>query len=301
MHVAAIPSVDRAQHLVVTVDALVAGVHFAEHWPADLIAYKSLAVNLSDLAAMGAEPLAAHASRSDRDASWLKRFDEAFERACVDYSVQSTILTDRGPMGRICVQAFGQVPANQALRRDGARAGDQIWVSGTLGDAGAGLAIEQGRLKVSTIAEREWFRERLTRPSPRVALGVQLRGIANAAIDVSDGLVGDAGHVAERSHVAMVLEAPCIPISDALRGALPGQAALALALSAGDDYELCFTAPLEASPAVEEHALAAGVSVCRVGEVRPGSGVVVLDGDGVPIKVAAAYQHFTGIPRRSPH
>ena len=199
-----------------------------------------------------------------------------------------------GARRRVAVQVLGQVPRDAALTRDGARPGDVVWVSGTLGDAGGGLAVAEGRLDAALAADRAWLRARLDRPTPRLALGRRLRGVASAAIDLSDGLAGDAGHVASRSGVAIRLRLADLPVSPALERAVGAAAARRLALTAGDDYELMFTAPAAGEAAVRRAAARGGGAVTAVGEVTRGTGVSVKDEAGRPMIPEQGYEHFRG-------
>lgn len=294
------PAPARGQHLVATLDALVAGVHFPANTPPGDVAFKSIAVNLSDLAAMGAQPLGVQASCEAPAAQ--RGWCEALARALDDVArgalpVPAEVVLLEAPERRVCVQALGQVPAGQALTRDGATPGERVWVSGTLGDAGAGLALLQGRLQRADAADREHLLARLARPQPRLALGRALRGVASAAIDVSDGVAGDAGHLARRSAVRIELEAARLPLSGALLRVAGAARARTLAAFAGDDYELLFTAPPGRDAEVQAAARAGGVAVCCIGQVRAGAGCVVADASGHALE-GGAHEHFAGGPRR---
>ena len=232
------------RQLVLTKDAMVAGVHFLPDDPPGQIAQKLLRVNLSDLAAMGAAPLGyllALARPKEISDAWLDEFcaglaadNAAFGIALLGGDTVST----PGPL-TLSLTAIGEVPTGSALLRSGAGPGDDVWVSGTLGDAALGLKVLQGALDVTEPA-RTFLIERYRLPQPRLALGQALRGIASAAIDVSDGLVADLGHILETSGVGAALHADALPLSEAARD-LPG--ARDAALAGGDDYELLFTAP----------------------------------------------------------
>ncbi len=265
--------------LVVTADTLNSGVHFPpETLPAD-IGWKTLAVNLSDLAAMGATPawgtLALSLPTSEAD--WIDAFADGFF-ALADHHAWRLIGGDttRGPLS-LSVTAFGQVPHGQALRRDGAQVDDDIWVSGTLGDAAAALQLwQRGALDVAGVAadtDREVLRQRLLRPTPRVALGTALRGIATAAVDISDGLLADLGHIAARSSVAAHVDAGSVPCSASAERVIGREAARHCALSGGDDYELCFTAPRSCRTALDEIACRLALDLTRIGHVVGGAGV----------------------------
>lgn len=276
--------------LAISTDMLVEGRHFLPDADPFRLGHKCLAVNLSDMAAMGAAPrwatlaLALPEARED----WLESFSRGFfalaERFGVDLVGGDTT---RGPRN-ICVTILGDVPSGRALRRDGARAGDDIWVSGELGGAALALAHREGRL----ILDEQSLcacRERLDAPIPRVELGVALRGIATSAIDVSDGLVGDVGHIAARSCLRAEIELELLPRPAALD---PGDPAARHALLAGgDDYELCFTAPPAARESVAAAGREAGVAVTRIGRVAAGRGVAVL-ADGRPLPPEKSFDHF---------
>ncbi|WHL18341.1 thiamine-phosphate kinase [Stenotrophomonas acidaminiphila] len=283
------------QQLAVTADTLNAGVHFpAESAPAD-VGWKALAANLSDLAAMGAVPAWCTLSLSlpQAEGDWLDAFADGLF-ALADASGIAVVGGDttRGPLS-ISITAMGQVPAAQALRRDGARVGDDIWVSGHPGEAAGALRLwQQGRLDVRGVvadAAHERLRQRLQRPMPRVSLGLALRTCAHAAADVSDGLLADLGHIASRSGVAAVLQADAVPLSAALRTALGDAAALDCALRGGDDYELCFTAAPERRQAVQALAADLALPLARIGVIAEGRGVHC-EGDAGAGR--SGYRHF---------
>ena len=237
--------------LVACVDTLVAGVHFPHTTDPAAIGWKALAVNLSDLAAKGATPqwitLALTVPQLDRE--WLAGFMRGMQRLARRHAVALVGGdTTRGPLS-ITVQALGSVPRGKALRREGARVGDLIYVSGCLGDAAAGLAIVQSRLRASSERDARMLRARLDRPAPRIALGLALRGVATACIDVSDCLAQDLVHVLRASGFGARIDTARLPASPALRRPLPAPAARAqLALAGGDDYELCFSVSPRRSP-----------------------------------------------------
>jgi thiamine-monophosphate kinase len=287
---AALLQVSPSMQLAVAMDTLNAGVHFPQGTsPAD-IGWKALAVNLSDLAAMGATPAWCTLSLSlpEADAAWVDGFLDGF-LALADAHGIALVGGDttRGPLS-VCVSAHGLVEAGSALRRSGARAGDDVWVSGALGDAAGALAQLQAGNAVDP-----FLRERLDRPSPRVALGGALRGIAGACIDVSDGLLADLGHVCKASDVGAEIELAALPASTALRNAFDSGSRRALQAGGGDDYELCFTAPASMRGEVERAARGAGIEVARIGRVVAGSGVLALDANGTPWSPPrAGYAHF---------
>lgn len=287
---AALLQVPAGKHLVVATDTLNAGVHFPHDTaPAD-IGWKSLAVNLSDLAAMAAEPAWCTLSLSlpESDAGWLDGFLDGFLALAAQHRVALVGGdTTRGPLS-VCVTVHGFVEPGRALLRSAARAGDDVWVSGMLGDAAA--ALDQWRLGA---AHDEVLRTRLDRPTPRVALGLALAGTAHACIDISDGLMADLGHVCRASGVAAELDLEALPASEALRVAYEGEQRHALQATGGDDYELCFTAPAGSLDDIARLAAQAGTAVTWIGRIVAGEGVQVFDADGQrwsPQRVG--YEHF---------
>ena len=278
--------------LALATDTLNIGVHFpVETSPAD-IGWKSLAVNLSDLAAMGAVPAWASLSLSMpvADSAWVDAFLDGFTALA---SLHDVALiggdTTRGPLS-VCVSVVGFVEPGAALRRDGAQVGDEIWVSGTLGDAAAALSLLQWG--AGEAAPHEPLRVRLDRPTPRVALGHALRGIAHACIDVSDGLLADLGHLCAASGVGAAVNVDALPASDVF--AKHGDADLRRRWQAtgGDDYELCFTAPVSVRESVTEAAERVGVAVTCIGRMVEGSGADP-QVEGKPWQAArVGYRHF---------
>jgi len=279
--------------LCVSSDMLVEGRHFLATVAPQRLGHKALAVNLSDLAACGAEPLAFTLALA------LPRADEAF---LAGFAEGLFALADRhdielvggdttaGPLN-LCITAFGQVPAGTALLRSGARAGDELWVSGTLGDARAALECFRGTLAVDAAAF-EQLRRAMECPEPRVALGRRLRGIASSAIDLSDGLLGDLGHVLRRSGVGARLRLDALPRSAVLAALAPPLQQECL-LRGGDDYELLFSAPPSRRPDVLAAARDADVPVTCIGLVEAGAALVVVDAAGQPLPVAAGgFDHF---------
>ncbi len=288
----------RGKLLAVAADMLVGGRHFFMNADPESVGHKALAVNLSDMAAMGAAPRWATLGIAlpKADARWVAAFSRGFMRLARRHGVDLIGGdTTRGPLN-ICVQIIGEVPARQALRRDGAEPGDDIWVSGTLGDAALAVAAKNQRIRLKP-SERAQALKRLDWPQPRVALGLALRGIARSAIDVSDGLVADLGHICERSRVAAVVAVEHLPVSALLRRHLHSPGAQTALLADGDDYELCFTAAPAKRAAVERAASSAGVPVTRIGRViRAPEGVcsvAVVDGEGLPLALAQkGFDHF---------
>jgi thiamine-monophosphate kinase len=293
---AAIVRARPGHELVVTADMLVAARHFAAGADPEKLGHKALAVNLSDIAAMGGRPRWATLALALPvvDARWLAAFSRGFMRLARRHGVDLVGGdTTRGPL-TICVQITGEVPSGRALRRDGARGGDDVWVSGTLGDAA--LALGAGRLRL-TAHERRALQSKLDAPTPRIKLGIALRDLARSAIDVSDGLVADLGHICERSRVRAVVELESIPASAILRRYLERPAARAALLSGGDDYELVFTAGRGRRAAIERLARRLRLKLTRMGTItRPRGGaplVTVLDSGGRSIAVGqTGYKHF---------
>lgn len=276
------------RQLVVTADTLNDGVHFPRGTsPAD-VGWKALAVNLSDLASMGAEPAWCTLSLSlpQSDPAWIEGFLDGF----LDLAGQHDIAlvggdTTRGPLS-IAVTAMGLVEPGRALRRDGARVGDEVWVTGTLGDAAGGLALLD-REPVPAL------RARLDRPTPRVAAGRALAGIATACVDVSDGLLADLGHVCARSHVAARIDVDALPASAALMEFIGEADRIALQASGGDDYELCFTAPADAGGDIGAVSAQLGLRITRIGRIVAGEGVHPVDAKSQPwSSPRRGYDHF---------
>ena len=296
---AALLAVPAGLQLVVAMDALNAGVHFPlDTRPAD-IGWKALAVNLSDLAAMGATPAWCTLSLSmpASDAEWLDGFLDGFtELAALHRVALVGGDTTRGPLS-ICVTAHGFVEPGRALRRDAARAGDDVWISGTPGDAAAALALlghaplPDGFMPEA--AARDALRARLDRPQPRVPLGRALGGLAHAAIDVSDGLLADLGHLAAASGVRIEVDLDALPASPSLAAA-PDDWRLRWQATGGDDYELCITGPVSMRDAIAARVAEHVTSFTRIGRVVAGSGVVARrDGHEFP-PGRGGYEHFAG-------
>ena len=278
-----------SRQLVVTADTLNAGVHFPEATRPEDIGWKTLAVNLSDLAAMGAQPAWCTLSLSlpRIDPAWLDGFLEGFlELAALHGIAVVGGDTTRGPLS-LGVTAMGFVEPGRALRRDGAQAGDDVWVTGTPGDAAAALQA----LLAGAALDRS-LRARLDRPQPRVEAGLALAGIASACIDVSDGLLADLGHVCARSGVAAEIDIEAVPASPALQRYAPAlrrdwQAA------GGDDYELCFSAPVAARERIAALAASQRLRITRIGRIREGAGVCARDAQGQAWQPARrGYEHF---------
>lgn len=287
---AALLQVPAGKQLVVAMDTLNAGVHFpAETATAD-IGWKALAVNLSDLAAMGAQPAWCTLSLSLPEAgkNWVDAFLDGFFALADRYEVALVGGdTTRGPLS-ICVTAHGFVDEGRSLRRDAARPGDDIWVSGTLGDAAGALALwRDSKPAVSAL------RIRLDRPEPRIPLGSALAGIARSAIDLSDGLLADVDHLCARSGVGAEIEIDALPASEALRVAFGERTRRQLQAAGGDDYELCFSAPAQARAAIEAASRTTGTPVTRIGRIVEGEGARALLADGSEWRPSSAgYEHF---------
>lgn len=284
----------------VTVDAMVSGVHFLPDDPPDLVARKLVRVNLSDLAAKGTVPFAvmlAAAFPVETRAGWLKRFVQGLGQDLAAFGVAliggDTVSTP-GPL-TLSLTAFGRIAKGRAVLRSGARPGDTIWVSGTLGDGALGLAAAQGRRKNLSAEQQAFLTDRYRLPQPRLALGQGLPGLAHAAMDISDGLVQDLGHLCHASHVSGEIWAARLPLSDAARSALAQeQSLLASILTGGDDYELLFTAPAAADEAVQNLGRATGVTVSAIGSIGAGQGVSVRDLTGQPLHLTqGGWRHFS--------
>ena len=285
--------VDAGQQLAVSSDMLVEGRHFLSTVAPERLGHKALAVNLSDLAACGAEPLAFTLALA------LPRADEAFVAplarglfALADRHGIELVGGDTtgGPLN-LCITVMGQVPVGQALLRSGAQAGDDLWVSGTLGDARLALEVFRGQASLPGEAF-ERVRVAMECPQPRVALGLALRGVAHSAIDISDGLLGDLGHILQRSAVGARVHLPALPRSADL-AAQPRAMQHECLLRGGDDYELLFTAAPGRAAEVQAAGIRAGVAVTRIGRIEAQPGLVVVDEGGrEQAAVARGFDHF---------
>ncbi len=291
---AALFGVTAGHEVAASTDMLVEGVHFLAAVDPVALGHKSLAVNLSDMAAMGAAPRWAMLSLAlpDTNPQWLEAFSRGFFALADQHGVDLIGGdTTRGPR-TICVQIMGEVRQGRALRRDGAKPGDDIWVSGELGAAAAAVAHARGDLALaSPVLER--CRHRLDWPMPRVALGLELTGLASSAIDISDGLLGDLGHICERSRVGAQIRYAEVPCAAEL-GSLREQADVMRAiLSGGDDYELCFTATVRNAAAIMAIATRLDIALTRIGRIVEGDSVTVVDayGRAVPLK-EQGFDHF---------
>jgi thiamine-monophosphate kinase len=279
--------------LAVSSDMLVEGRHFLATVAPERLGHKALAVNLSDLAACGARPvgftLALAMPRVD------ERFLEGFARGLLALADEHDCEliggdTTQGPLN-LCITVFGELPAGEALLRSGAQPGDDLYVSGMLGDARAALEVFRGSLSVDGAAF-EMLRHAMEQPQPRVALGQALRGVATSAIDVSDGLLGDLGHILRRSQLGATLEVDALPRSAVLR-TLPVSLQREFTLAGGDDYELVFSAAPARAAAVARAANASGVGVTRIGRLHPEPGLHLVDANGVAVANGfGSFDHF---------
>lgn len=285
--------IEPGMQLATSADLLIEGRHFLSTVAPDRLGHKALAVNLSDLAACGARPLAFTLSLAlpQAEAAWLEGFSRGLFTLADAHGCELVGGdTTRGPLA-INVSIFGEVPVGQALLRSGARPGDDVYVSGRLGDAR--LALEVFRGAVSLPGEAfDRVRLAMECPQPRVALGLALRGVAHSAIDLSDGLLGDLGHVLQRSGCGARLDVDAVPRSDDL-AAQPLALQRLCTLAGGDDYELLFTAPAAKREAVAQAARAAGVPVTRIGQVEPEPGLRLVDASGQALSnIWTSFDHF---------
>lgn len=283
--------------LAISTDMLVSGRHFFADANPEAIGHKTLAVNLSDMAAVGAAPRWALLAGAlpDADTAWVSAFARGWFALADAHSVDLIGGdTTRGPL-TLCVTILGELPRGSALLRSGARAGDAVWISGRLGDAALALAHLQHRaaLEPDEFAACE---RALLWPVPRVALGLRLRGVATAAIDISDGLTGDLGHIMHASGVGATIELAAIPRSNALERQLSRRGrdlALRCLLAGGDDYELCFTAARSRDADVAAVARELGLELSRIGEITSVEGLVVRDETGKPMSgLPRGFDHF---------
>ena len=292
---AALLAVPAGQVLAVSTDTLVSGIHFPKNTAPFDIGWKSLAVNLSDLAAMGATPAWATLALTlpTANAAWVAAVADGFAMLARRFDLALVGGdTTQGPLS-ITVTVHGFVPESLALRRDGAKVGDAVFVTGTLGDAAAGLRLLQNPSPIGK-GVLEQLIERLNRPTPRVAQGLLLRGRAHACIDVSDGLVADLGHICKASGVGAEIDLALLPASPALRERFDDDARAPLQLAGGDDYELCFTAPAATADALLDDFARSGCAVTRIGRIVAEPGVRVHDAHGNPFELPrGGWQHFS--------
>ncbi|MBT0585820.1 thiamine-phosphate kinase [Alteromonas oceanisediminis] len=292
---AAITQIPANQYLATTTDTLVSGVHFLPDSDPRAVAYKAVAVNLSDLAAMGAEPawISLSLSIPDINQDWLASFTEGLYELTQYYSVQliggDTV---SGPLA-LTITAQGFVPHDSALRRSGAKPGDWIYVTGTVGDAGAGLDILKGELEAEQAAA-DFLIKRHQYPSPQVVAGTALRRAASACIDVSDGVLGDLRHILHSSHCGALLHVDKLPLSEALRSSVSPQRAIEYALTAGDDYELLFTVAEDFKSQVETAFSSFNVNATCIGQVTGAVNKVELKLNNSPYRYegAGGFEHF---------
>lgn len=291
--------VPAGDELVVTVDTVVEGVHFLRDDPAQTIGAKALRVNLSDLAAKGAVPLGyllAVSLPDWVDEPWLAHFAQGLSEDQLRFAVGmlgGDTTSTPGPLV-ISITVLGHVAAGKAVHRSGARAGDVVFVTGTIGDAGAGLDLIRGGVPPAPEERREALIARYRLPEPRLDPGQAIAQVATAALDVSDGLIADLNHIAEVSHVRIVLDAPQIPLSRAFIDVYGDDiAARVRAATSGDDYEIAFTVPANARGTIGLIAAETGIPITEIGRVEQGEGVVVLDArrNLVPV-TRAGWQHF---------
>jgi len=282
------------QELVAAIDTLVAGVHFLPDAAPASIGHRALAVNLSDLAAMGARPAWALLALTlpDADERWLAAFARGFCALAQTYEV--ALVGGDTTAGPLCVtvQVLGHVPRSRAMLRSGGSPGDALFVSGAVGDAAAGLALEQGRLKLEDVIAARHLRERFAFPTPRIALGERLRDFATACIDVSDGLFGDAAKLARASGCGVEIAFDDLPVSAELVGAVGAERARQLALTGGDDYELCFSVAPARVAELERSLPPARWQYRRIGVLCAAPGANVTRGGNVMQFSHSGFDHF---------
>lgn len=291
---AALIEVPPGMQLVAALDTLVSGVHFLPHFPASSAGHRALAVNLSDIAAMGAQPAWALLGLTlpDVDEAWLEGFTSGLGALARKHNV--ALVGGDMTSGPLCitVQMLGYAPKPPAMLRSGGLPGDVLFVSGTPGDAAAGLALEKGELTGLTADAAAWLRGRFLYPTPRIELGIKLREYASACIDVSDGLLGDAGKLAEASRCGVVIEFEHVPVSSHLVSAVGDASARELALTGGDDYELCFAVRPERVDRLTRELPPEQWNYRRIGTLRSEPGSVVLRGGTVMDVSHSGFDHF---------
>jgi thiamine-monophosphate kinase len=289
----AILEVPPGKSLAVSMDTLVAGRHFIDGVDAVKLGHKALSVNLSDLAAMGAEPAWAMLSLTmpAADIRWIQNFMQGFLALADRFGVQLVGGdTTRGPLS-ITVQIHGFVDSGKMMRRNGAHPGDLIYVTGSLGDAGLALRLQQaGRL--DRVHHRQLL-QRLDCPTPRITEGMQLASIATAAIDLSDGLIGDLGHIVQLSDCGAAIELQRLPCSPAVQAVIARSNTWSLPLSSGDDYELCFTVPAEKQQQLQQLAAILDCPLTRIGVIEQQPGIRCVDAGGAVVDVESGYDNFT--------
>lgn len=289
----ALVQIPENKSLAISCDTLVEGVHFYADMPAFDLGYKSLAVNLSDLAAMGAEPawMTLALTLPEVNQVWLKGFSDGLFEAANYYGV-SLIGGDttRGPLS-ISITIHGLVPNDTAMTRSGAKVGDWIYVTGTLGDSALGLALLGGNTRTSD-KHKEYLIGRHYHPIPRVLAGQALRGLASSAIDLSDGLISDLGHILKASNVGAVINVDSIPLSDALKESVSQDDGLSYGLTGGEDYELLFTVPEAQRGALDTALLHAGVCFTKVGQISAGNELKLLIDNQIFTPTFNGFEHF---------
>jgi len=290
----AIIAPDSGLDLVTVVDTMVEGIHFPHDFAPDDAGYRALAVNLSDIAAMGARPrwMTLALTLDDANENWLQGFAAGLFAAAGEYEVSLVGGdTTRGQQKVISIQLMGDIEPGKALRRSGACAGDLLFVSGTVGDAAAGLSLADDNFSESDYSRYLW--QRFARPSARVLLGQALTGIASAAIDISDGLYTDITKLFDMSNVSGHIEARSLPVSKELRSFCENDDdVLNFALGGGDDYELCFTVPPEKEPGIMALRDELGMEITRIGELTEGKGLTCMQGGSALDYEDQGYRHF---------
>jgi len=290
----AVVTVPENCQLVVTTDTLISGVHFFPDMDPRALGHRALAVNLSDLAAMGAEPawISLALTLPEANIQWLEEFTAGMHEIAEYFNVQ--IIggdTTKGPL-TISVCAKGTVPKGKALKRSGAKNGDWIYVSGPLGDSGVAVEAQKGKHQLSP-RQLEAVKKRFEYPSPRVAAGQVLRGLASSAIDISDGLIADLQHILDLSGVGAIIDVDKVPVSDVLKEALTQEEYLPYALAYGDDYELLFTVPEDNKGMLEINLRQYGVEAVCIGQIKGNSGEIELLKNEERFEInEKGYQHF---------
>ncbi|MFI4955276.1 MAG: thiamine-phosphate kinase [Gammaproteobacteria bacterium] len=286
---AAVVNIPENQQLVVCVDTIVAGRHFLLDTPADAIGHRALAVNLSDIAAMGATPrwFTLALTIPDENVHWLREFSQGLWALAKKYRVELIGGdTTQGPLA-ITIQVLGTIAPQTVLTRSGAQVGDKIYVTGSLGDAGLGLEISRGSLASipGTTAYQTYLCRRYQYPEPRIEFGEKLVGIASSMIDVSDGLAADLSHILEQSQLGATIYSKDLPLSPALRNLVSIEQAQHYALTAGDDYELCFTVPAIKQQLIQTIVDSTGIACTCIGEIVAEQGLKILDKDGKLVRL----------------
>ena len=292
----AVVSLPSGHQLVVSTDTLVSGVHFLPDMPARALGYKAMAVNFSDMAAMGATPrwVTLAVTLPSADEHWLSAFADGLGEQAEYFGVQLIGGdTTKGPLS-ITVTVMGSVPEGKALHRGGAWPGDWLFVTGTLGDSAAGLALLQEKLPTGSL-DSDFLIERHYHPSARIIAGQALRQVASSAIDISDGLVGDLGHILKMSGCNAHIDLDCLPLSPALLAACPLEQALQYALTGGEDYELLFTVSEENRGMLTTALSQSGTPYACIGRLSSGEGKIELKHNGLPASIKLdldGWQHF---------